>query len=186
MASETNLIDKIDNGLQEHYERLGRKNNYTVIDEDTYLAISKFRKHVKSNMWDEEAVQSELNMNAADCLLCDFDEEFPLDPEITDEDLKIRKIFEILKQIAENGTYYPKKKQPPLTFNEDELGALVDDYWDQPDFEQRLEIVKMSLNGIFNDKQLSECVYKVLEDGFEEIEEVLEDLEEYDDCTIVF
>eukprot|EP01084_Bolivina_argentea_P254315 427523_1 len=55
-----------------------------------------------------------------------------------------------------------------------------------PGFEQLLEMVKMSLNGIFNDEQLSECVYKVLEDGFEENEEVLEDLQEYEDCTIVF
>ncbi len=53
------------------------------------------------------------------------------------------------------------------------------------EFEQLLEIVKLSVNGIFNDEGLGQCVYKILEEGFEENEEVLADLKEFDDCTIV-
>ena len=53
------------------------------------------------------------------------------------------------------------------------------------EFEKLLEIAQQAVTEIFEDDEIGKCVRGVLEEGFEETEEVLEDLEEYDQCTII-
>ena len=52
-------------------------------------------------------------------------------------------------------------------------------------FDEKLEIVKSVVSTLFNDEQIGCILYETLEAGFEENDEVIEDLGAYDDCTII-
>eukprot|EP01084_Bolivina_argentea_P233952 393910_1 len=52
-------------------------------------------------------------------------------------------------------------------------------------FEDVLEIVKQAVSGIFEEDTIGNCVFDVLEEGFEDEQEVLDDLEDFDQCTII-
>eukprot|EP01084_Bolivina_argentea_P213358 362376_1 len=93
------IIDKLDNALQMYYKQLNKE----------YMndGVGKFKAFCDENGFEEDDINTEMAMeNAEDCVLVDFDEEFPLDIPIDDDDLKNQKIFDIL-------THCYKKGKPP-------------------------------------------------------------------------
>eukprot|EP01084_Bolivina_argentea_P117732 209025_1 len=93
------IIDKLDNALQIYYKQLDKE----------YMTdgMGKFKAFCYENGFEEDDINTEMAMeNAEDCVLVDFDEEFPLDIAIDDDDVKNQKIFDIL-------THCYKKGRPP-------------------------------------------------------------------------
>eukprot|EP01084_Bolivina_argentea_P117733 209027_1 len=95
------IIDKLDNALQIYYKQLDKE----YMDD----GVGKFKSFCDENGFEEDDINTEMAMeNAEDCVLVDFDEEFPLATPIKDDDAKIQKIFDIL-------THCYKKGEPPST-----------------------------------------------------------------------
>ena len=52
-------------------------------------------------------------------------------------------------------------------------------------FENLVEIAQNAANGIFNDEQIGSILRSIIDENFEETQEVLDDLHEFDQCCIV-
>eukprot|EP01084_Bolivina_argentea_P117734 209028_1 len=90
------IIDKLDNALQIYYKQLDKE----------YMndGVGKFKSFCDENGFEEDDINTEMAMeNAEDCVLIDFDEEFPLDTPIDDDDAKNQKIFDILTHCYKTG-----------------------------------------------------------------------------------
>lgn len=55
---------------------------------------------------------------------------------------------------------------------------------DEPNFDERLKIVQIVVAKLFND-EIANIVFSILEDGFEENDEIIQDISDYDDCSII-
>eukprot|EP01084_Bolivina_argentea_P235586 396395_1 len=100
------LIDKIDEGLEQYYIHFNR-NDYK--DEE---GIGKFKAYAEEEGFDDNGVQDDLNQTDPDeCMVIDFDADFPLKTQINDENKRAQEILRILKYICVNGSYPIKMVQ---------------------------------------------------------------------------
>eukprot|EP01084_Bolivina_argentea_P065926 120183_1 len=98
------ITEKIDDGLAGYYVRNSR------MDYANHKGIGKFKVFVEDNGFDDNDVRDELEGDADDCLLTDFDIDndgninFPFETQI-DDNVKNEEIVRILTHIAINGFY---------------------------------------------------------------------------------
>eukprot|EP01084_Bolivina_argentea_P030301 56180_1 len=64
------IINRIDKGLQRYYKQF----NANYIDDNGY---HKFSGYCNDNGFDDDVVIEELKMDPGDCMIVDFDEDFP-------------------------------------------------------------------------------------------------------------
>merc|ERR1712228_805036 len=55
---------------------------------------------------------------------------------------------------------------------------------DSVNFESLIEIAQNAANGIFNDEQIGSVLHQVINENFDETQEVLDDIKEFDQCSI--
>eukprot|EP01084_Bolivina_argentea_P124173 220036_1 len=122
------LIAKIDTGLSEYYKKF-------EIDYKNEEEIGKFEEFTDANGFDDLIVYDELKVDPSDCMLVDFDEEFPLEPDIDDA---AEEILRILNSIALRGFVKTRpKRHVDLTLqmindiSQDEIQAAMAKYTKQ-------------------------------------------------------
>eukprot|EP01084_Bolivina_argentea_P297050 511688_1 len=102
-------VDGINEALQKYYLTMGR-NDYINDDGD-----GKFKQYADDNGFEDADIKVELEADPTDCLLVEFDQDFPLANDIQGDD-RLKAIHDILKYIAANGAApspsNEKKKKP--------------------------------------------------------------------------
>eukprot|EP01083_Nonionella_stella_P058587 153410_1 len=88
---------KIDKALGEYYAAVGSSDYY---DADKQ---GKFFRFCQENGFEEDDIDEEFANSPDDCMYPDFDEEFPLNPPITDDTARQAEIFRIIKYCYDNG-----------------------------------------------------------------------------------
>eukprot|EP01083_Nonionella_stella_P056419 148561_1 len=107
---DVSLENQIDNALQHYYAKMGRTDY--VNDSGEGL----FKQFVVDNGLEDEDIRCELDENATDCILIEFDVDFPLDSDIQG-DKRLQAIQHILKHIAGHGEVPSKTKKGKLQIN---------------------------------------------------------------------
>eukprot|EP01083_Nonionella_stella_P140374 430337_1 len=103
-------ITQVDNALREYYLHMGRTD---YINE---AGNGLFKQFVVDNGLEDEDIRCELDENATDCILIEFDVDFPLDSDIQG-DKRLQAIQHILKHIAGHGEVPSKTKKGRLQIN---------------------------------------------------------------------
>eukprot|EP01084_Bolivina_argentea_P135574 238875_1 len=100
--NELNPLERINKTLGEYYQSQGVT---TFYDDDT--PDGKFLAYCVENGFEAEDIDDELANDAADCIYCDFDENFPIDSsvQILDEQQKLEEIFKVIKYCYEYGAH---------------------------------------------------------------------------------
>eukprot|EP01084_Bolivina_argentea_P264916 448907_1 len=90
----TPILVKMDDALRRYYKWMGKEYE------------NQFSEYCEENGFELEDIDDELTNDAADCIYCDFDEDFPFDKTIkpTTEDEKLEEIFRIIKDCYEYNT----------------------------------------------------------------------------------
>eukprot|EP01083_Nonionella_stella_P296020 1005766_1 len=99
-------IEKIDEGLKKYYKSLGKE--YDKL----------FSNYCDDNGFDEDALEEELQVDPSDCLLVDFDDNFPFKKQPTD---KVRFIFDLILKIKNNPGISFGASLPIATCMEDQI-----------------------------------------------------------------
>eukprot|EP01084_Bolivina_argentea_P058348 106558_1 len=135
--SSNSVIDRIDFGLKAYYEKLGRK-DYVRTDGE-----GKFKFFVEESGFEDDGIEDELKQEPDECTIVEFDMDeddnnnFPLQEEIEDEDLKNKEIHRILNDIAKYGAPREVLETMELNvdifadFEKDELNKFTPDYTSQ-------------------------------------------------------
>ena len=89
-------IAKIDNALCNYYTLMNRTDYF---DDD---GIGKFEKFCISNAFEDDDIPQELDVEIDDCLLIEFDDNFPLHHISNNQDRK-NQIFSIIKYCHQHG-----------------------------------------------------------------------------------
>eukprot|EP01084_Bolivina_argentea_P264917 448913_1 len=98
---DQNAFDKLNKALGNYYKSQGDNTYYSEPTPE-----GKFIAYCEENGFELEDIDDELTNDAADCIYCDFDEDFPFDKTIkpTTEDEKLEEIFRIIKDCYEYNT----------------------------------------------------------------------------------
>eukprot|EP00483_Globobulimina_turgida_P003506 UN03512 len=117
------LIEKIDKGLSDYYKQ--RKTHYSDDGEGKFIAFCN-----DNGFEDDGDIEDELKEeDANDCTLTDFDDNFPFDSIMKNDNERIETIFEVLKHIAKYGAYAapPKiKKQKSRPYKPKNVTLHID------------------------------------------------------------
>eukprot|EP01084_Bolivina_argentea_P048752 89771_1 len=116
----TNSLIRVDNGLAKYYVQCDRTDYF----QDN---IGKFCAYCKANGIDSDDIDEELKYDPVDCLLTDFDQDFPI---INIENIKSKNdrllyIFTVLKNCHKFGIANINKKQKEKTMTS--LTRIIDD-----------------------------------------------------------
>eukprot|EP01083_Nonionella_stella_P102830 292926_1 len=102
-------VDQINAALEKYYLTMGRVD---YINED---GDGKFKQYADDNGFEDADIRVELEADPTDCLLVEFDQDFPLANDIEGDD-RLKAIQDILKYIAAHGEAPSpskvKKKKP--------------------------------------------------------------------------
>ena len=125
-ATSQTSIAQIDKALREYYKALGKEEQY--IQDDGRGLMEYF---CDENGVDEEGLKDEMNVDPADCMLLDFDNDFPTKEQIDNDEQRQEYVFKILKQCYDN----PDKSWDDLTvsdglpaFNDKLFEGIDDEY----------------------------------------------------------
>eukprot|EP01083_Nonionella_stella_P286766 976036_1 len=108
-------VYQIDVALEAYYIEMGRK------DYKNDEGEGKFKQYTDDNGFEDADLKVELQADPSDCLLVEFDRDFPLIDDIHGDD-RLKAIQDILKYIAANGKApsTEKKEKPPPNKVQDE------------------------------------------------------------------
>eukprot|EP01084_Bolivina_argentea_P158839 276682_1 len=90
------IIVKINKALADYYVKVGNKSYFEGAEE------GKFKAFCDDNGFEDKDILQELQQDPDDCVILEFDEEFPLDPPIDDENERNETIFKILTDIIKS------------------------------------------------------------------------------------
>eukprot|EP01084_Bolivina_argentea_P113619 202466_1 len=91
-------VDKIDINLGKYYTKLGRKDYF---NND---GIGKFKLFADESGFDDEGIEDELAQKYDECTILEFDEQFPFDSPIDNDDERTKEIFRIVSEISKYGS----------------------------------------------------------------------------------
>eukprot|EP01084_Bolivina_argentea_P314185 544180_1 len=114
-------VQQIDKALGRYYQTLGADSYF---NED---GIGIFQAWCDDNGFDDDAVNDEFNENPSECSIIDFDENFPLQNDTTDETKRAQQIIKIIQQCYNDPNAFTNKLTkifPPISntfFDIDEI-----------------------------------------------------------------
>ena len=112
------MSDKIDAALEMYYIRMGRR-DYRNIKSGIHRNKGKFKAFWDENEYNSSDVDDELGQDAEydNCSYLEFDNDFPVNPSIIDQDEKQKEIFRIFQNCYKYGNDLNPKNTFSLTSN---------------------------------------------------------------------
>eukprot|EP01084_Bolivina_argentea_P008004 14981_1 len=90
-------LNNLDAALGQYYKSLNR---YDYEDTD---GVSVFKQFCDVNGFDSDGIADEMDLPPEDCMICEFDDNFPLKQTIEHHTARISAIYKIIKYCYENG-----------------------------------------------------------------------------------